>query len=76
MEWTYYKEGECENTYSPDFYGPCYRDEGSVENILTQVQESLMNRLILVGVREGWRFLVLPESFFAPRCAHVCALLG
>eukprot|EP00903_Cladosiphon_okamuranus_P014277 g13260.t1 len=53
MEWTYHKEAECENTYAPDFYGPCYQDEGSFENKLDEVVAAQMNPLVLVEVREG-----------------------
>lgn len=53
MEWTYYKEDECENTYAPDFYGPCYQDKGSFENILEEVMEARANQLIVVEVKEG-----------------------
>lgn len=54
MDWTYYKERECENAYhDPGFYGSCYADEGSLENILGEVEEALMNPLIVVHVKEG-----------------------
>lgn len=53
MDWTYYQEGECEGTYDPSFYGPCFSDQGSQENILDYVQDARMNTLINVQVKEG-----------------------
>lgn len=68
VEWTYYKEGECENTYSPEFYGPCYRDEGSFENIHDEVLEARMNPLIVVSVKEGMWYLVWCVALSLGRC--------
>ena len=49
MEWTYYEEGDCDNTYKDSFYSNCYRDTGSSK----KVDVSAMNRFGLLDVNEG-----------------------
>lgn len=53
MDWTYYKKGQCESNFSPSFYGPCYEDESSFENIRDELDGSLQNNVITISVKEG-----------------------
>lgn len=48
-EWTYYEDGECDNTYKDSFYDNCYSDSGNSE----EVEVSAMNPFGLIDINEG-----------------------
>lgn len=61
VDWTYYEEGECEDRIDASFYGPCYKDAGSFENIQQEVQDAVMNTFTGgIEVKEGDRSKMSP----------------
>lgn len=53
MEWTYYEDGVCDDTYGSSFYEGCYRDKASYKDMRQEIEDSLMNPLTLIDVNEG-----------------------